>query len=140
MKRGRVSSDLISSTDFLPTICAAAGVPVPANVDGVSFLPQLRGEKGTPREWLYAWYSPRQGADTTVREFAFNHAHKLYRTGQLFDLAADPFEQKQMDTTALTSAQAAAKEQLQKALDQFKDARPAELDRQAVPKVKKKDK
>jgi len=130
MKPGRVNRDLISSTDFLPTICAAAGVPVPANVDGVSFLPQLRGEKGAPREWLYIWYSPRQRLDLTVREFAFNHDYKLYRTGQFFDLAADPFEEKPLNTAALTSAQTAAKAKLQKVLDQFKDARPAELDRQ----------
>ena len=149
MKQGRVNRDLISSTDFLPTICAAAGVPVPANVDGVSFLPQLRGEKGAPREWLYIWYSPRQRLDLTVREFAFNHDYKLYRTGQFFDLAADPFEEKPLNTAALTSAQTAAKAKLQKVLDQFKDARPAELDRQfeqsmkpespeATPKKKKK--
>ncbi len=129
LKQGRVNRDLISSTDFLPTICAATGAPVPANVDGVSFLPQLRGEKGTPREWLYNWYSPRQGADTTVREFAFNHDYKLYRTGQFFDLAADPFEQRPLNTAAITSAQAAAKGKFQKVLDQFKDARPGELDR-----------
>ena len=130
MKQGRVNRDLISSTDFLPTICAAAGVPVPANVDGVSFLPQLRGEKGTPRESLYCWYSPRQSLDLTVREFAFNHDYKLYRTGQFFDLAADPFEGKPLNTAAITSAQSTARRKLQKVLSQFKDARPAELDRQ----------
>ena len=130
MKQGRVNRDLISSTDFLPTICAAAGVPVPANVDGVSFLPQLRGEKGTSRESLYCWYSPRQSLDLTVREFAFNHDYKLYRTGQFFDLAADPFEGNPLNTAAITSAQSTARRKLQKMLSQFKDARPAELDRQ----------
>ena len=91
IKHGQVNRDLISSVDFLPTICQAAGADVPANIDGVSFLPQLRGEKGTPREWLYSWYSPRQQADMTVSEYAFDHGYKLYRTGQFFDLAADPF-------------------------------------------------
>ncbi|MDD4873285.1 MAG: sulfatase-like hydrolase/transferase, partial [Kiritimatiellae bacterium] len=45
---GKVSHDLVDSTDFLPTICEAAGVPVPAElkIDGRSFLPQVRGEKG----------------------------------------------------------------------------------------------
>jgi arylsulfatase A len=130
MKSGRVSRDLVSSADFLPTICAAAGVTVPANVDGVSFLPQLRGETGTPREWLYTWYSPRQQADLTVRECVFNHDYKLYRTGEFFDLARDPFEAKALPAGALTAEQSAARAKLQKALDQFKDARPAELDRQ----------
>jgi arylsulfatase A len=51
---GKVYGDLIDATDFLPTICEATGVPVPAELkmDGRSFLPQLRGEKGSPREWL----------------------------------------------------------------------------------------
>jgi arylsulfatase A len=75
IKQGRVNADLISSVDFLPTICQAVGVDVQANVDGVSFLPQLRGEKGTPREWLYTWYSPRQQADMTVREWAHDHGY-----------------------------------------------------------------
>jgi arylsulfatase A len=135
MKRGRVNSDLVSSTDFLPTICAAAGIPVPANIDGVSFLPQLRGEPGTPREWLYSWYSPRQGNDLTVREFAFDHGHKLYRTGEFFDLATDPFEKKPLQVAALTGAAADAAAKMQAALDRFKDARPAELDRRTEPQA-----
>jgi arylsulfatase A len=128
MKQGRVSRDLISCADFLPTICAAAGVEVPATLDGVSFLPQLRGETGTPREALYMWYSPRQGSDLTVRESAFDHGYKLYRTGQLFDLKADRFEKSALEGT-LTSDQAAARAKLQAVLDQYKDARPVELDR-----------
>jgi arylsulfatase A len=130
MKQGRVNRDLISSTDFLPTICQAASVPVPKDSDGVSILPQLRGEKGTPREWLYCWYSPRQRLDLTVREFAFDHDYKLYRTGQFFDLAADPFEEKPLNLGTLTKVETAAKGKLQQVLDQFKDARPVELDRQ----------
>ena len=45
---GKVNSDLVDSTDFLPTICAAAGINLPkdAKLDGRSFLPQVRGETG----------------------------------------------------------------------------------------------
>ena len=87
---GNVCSDLVDTTDFLPTLLEAAGVPLPTELklDGRSFLPQLRGKQGQPREWIYSWYSPRQGADLTVREFAFNHRFKLYRTGDFFDLTA----------------------------------------------------
>ena len=128
MKQGRISSDLISAADFLPTICEAAGVAIPAHVDGVSFLPQLRGEKGTPRDWLYTWYSPRQRLDLTVSEFAFDRRFKLYRTGQFHDLVADPEETKPLDPSALVDESAAAAKKLQAVLDQFKEARPAELD------------
>lgn len=129
IKQGRIIADLVSSTDFLPTICEAAGVPAPANVDGVSFLPQVRGGKGTPREWLYTWYSPRQKPDLTVRECAFDHRYKLYRGGAFFDLAADPFEAKALDASALDGPAAAAAKKLGGVLDRFTDARPAELDR-----------
>ncbi len=124
MKQGRVNRDLISCADFLPTLCAAAGVPVPAGLDGISFLPQLKGEPGTPREAIYMWYSPRQSKDLTVKELAFDHEHKLYRTGELYDLRADAQEK-----TPLTGDHP-ARAKLQAVLDQYKDARPVALDRQ----------
>lgn len=127
---GRVNRDLISSVDFLPTLCAAAGVSVPAEVDGVSFLPQLRGEPGTPREWLYCWFSPRQRLELAVSEFAFNQDYKLYRTGDFFDLRADPFEEKPLAVSALTGRAASTAVKLKGVLDRFMDARPVELDRQ----------
>jgi arylsulfatase A len=137
IRTGRVNADLISSVDLLPTICQAVGTAVPAGTDGVSFLPQLRGEKGTPREWLYCWYSPRQQADLTVSEFAFDHRYKLYRTGRFFDLAADPGEAKPLNVADLTGSSAAAAKKLQAALDRYKDARPADLDRQFRESIKK---
>jgi len=140
IKQGRVSKDLVSSTDFLPTICAAAGVKVPATVDGVSFLPQLKGDAGTPRDWLYTWYSPRQSKDMTVKEYAFDDRFKLYRTGQLYDLSADEMEKEDLAASALASDAAAAKAKLQGVLDQFKDARPAELDREFLASGKGKEK
>ena len=130
MKQERVNSDLISGVDFLPTMCEAAGATLPTNTDGVSFLPQVRGEKGTPREWLYCWYSPRQQFDLTVSEFAFDRNYKLYRTGQFFDLTTDPNEAKPLKVADLTGSASIAVKKLQAALDQYKDARPAQLDQQ----------
>ena len=128
---GTVCADLVDSTDFLPTLCAAAGVPMPGGLklDGRSYLPQLRGEKGDPRPWVYSWYSPRQGNDTTVRELAFNQRFKLYRSGDFFDLGADRAEKHPLQVAALTGDAAAAAKLLQGALDQFRDARPAQLDK-----------
>jgi len=122
IKESRVSSDLISSTDFFPTICQAAGIEVPAKVDGVSFLPQLKGEPGTPREWLYMWYSPRQSKDMKVSECVFTQTHKLYRDGGFFDLKTDPEEKTPL------SAETPVAMKLKQGLDQFQNARPEELD------------
>ena len=117
---GRVCDDLVAAVDFLPTICEIAGVTVPPGSDGRSFAPQLRGDRGTPREWIYCWYSPRQGGDTTVREFAFDQRYKLYAGGEFFDLETDPDENKPLPAAA--AAESAAK--LRAVLDTFVDARP----------------
>ncbi len=92
--KGTVCGDLVDSTDFLPTLCEAAGLKAAelAKLDGRSFFPQLSGEKGNPRPWIYSWYSPRQGNDTSVRECAFDQRFKLYRTGEFFDLLQDADE------------------------------------------------
>lgn len=97
-KAGLVSDDLIDSCDFLPTICEATGVS-PKSMgpqDGRSFLPQLKGETGHPREWIYSWYDPRPGHDkerwTKTDRFVFDRRWKLYEDGRLFDWAADPLE------------------------------------------------
>ncbi len=128
IKQASVNSDLVSSTDFLPTICAAAGIEPPGNVDGVSFLPALRGEAGPRREWLYSWYSPRQGSDFQVREFAFNQGYKLYRTGEFFELSRDRFEESPLSVETLVGAAAENAKRLQAVLDQYETARPQELD------------
>ncbi len=89
------------------------------------FCPQLLGDKGQPRDWVYSWYSPRQSADLTVREFAFNHRYKLYRSGEFFDLSKDVEEKQPLKVASLEGEAAAAAKLLQDALDQFKDARPS---------------
>lgn len=130
MKQGRVNRDLISCADFLPTFCEAAGVPVPEGLDGVSFLPQLKGETGSPRESIYMWYSPRQKANMAVRERVFDHNHSLYRTGELYDLKADP------DETSPLAGDHPTRAKLQPVLDRYQDARPVELDRQFEAQMK----
>jgi len=125
---GRVNADLIGSVDFVPTLCELVGVPVPelAAVDGRSFLPQLRGQRGNPREWLYTWYA-RNGGATPQWEFAMSTRHKLYRDGRFYDLTADPFEAKPLAADAIQGERRAARAKLQAALDQYAQARPAHL-------------
>ncbi len=79
---GGVLNDLVDSTDFLPTICEAAGIEPPSDltVDGHSFLPQLCGQQGSPREWIYCWYA-REGGAAPQAEFAMNQRYKLYAQG-----------------------------------------------------------
>jgi len=131
---GGVCHDLVDSTDFLPTLLEAAGEKPAGDLklDGRSFWPQLRGQRGQPREWLYAWYSPRQNNDLTVREFAFDQRYKLYRNGNFFDRQSDPAEAKPLRVPELSGEAATVAAKLQRALDQFNDARPAEIERLSV--------
>jgi arylsulfatase A len=126
VRAGNVCSDLIDTTDFLPTLLAAAGESLPSElkIDGRSFLPQLRGEKGKPREWIYSWYSPRQGTDRSIREFAFNHRFKLYRSGEFFNVTKDAQEKNPLKVGALKGEAARTARLLQNALDQFNGVRP----------------
>jgi len=130
---GKVHPGLVDTTDFLPTLLEVAGAKPPPGLtlDGRSFLPQLRGQRGRPRDWVYSWYSPRQLPNTsmTVRELAFTDRYKLYRTGEFFDLGKDEDEKEPLGVASLSGDAAAAAKLLQKALDQYQGARPAELDR-----------
>jgi arylsulfatase A len=128
IKQPTVNKDLISCADLLPTICQVAGIAVPEQSDGMSFLPQLRGERGTPRESIYMWYSPRQTQNLTVSESAFDQHYKLYRTGEFYDLQADPLEKSKLDVNKLMAVQTQAKTKLAAVLDQYKGARPIALD------------
>jgi arylsulfatase A len=97
---GKVTADLIDSTDFLPTFADLAGAPLPAKtvIDGRTFAPQLQGKKGQPREWIFIqlarmWY---------VRDAKY----KLDQTGQLFDMSKAPFEEIPLPATAAAPARA----------------------------------
>ncbi len=91
-----VNLDLIDSTDILATILDITKTPLnDFIIDGQSFLPQLSGQKGNPRDWLYFYYdpkNPRRDARSN-REFKYVFARdekwKLYDDGKLFDLVND---------------------------------------------------
>ena len=58
VEAGTLSSALINGTDWLPTACAAAGIPVPTDrtIDGVNALPALQGkevERPIPACWMF---------------------------------------------------------------------------------------
>ena len=82
--------DLLDFSDFFPTFCEIAGIPIPSEngLTGQSFAPQLLGKKGTPREALYYWSKVR----ATVKKptiFAHTQRYKLYSNNTFFDLKTD---------------------------------------------------
>lgn len=135
IQAGRICDDLVDTTDYLPTIAQTAGIPLPSslNPDGHSFLPQLRGDKGSPRPWIYSWYADG-GGPTPVFEFAMNQRYKLYRNGSYYDLTTDPAEETPLNLSTLAPESSSAHALLTSALDQFKNARPANIASQGTGK------
>ncbi|MGE4003413.1 MAG: sulfatase-like hydrolase/transferase [Planctomycetaceae bacterium] len=122
--RGAVCRDLVDMSDFLPTFCEAAGVEIPSSltIDGQSFLPQLKGEPGQPREWIHIWYS-RSGGPTGA-EFTRTQRYKQYRTGEFYDIQEDVLEERPLDVASLSANVSAVRDKPQSALDRYTDARP----------------
>ena len=113
---GRVCPDIIDFSDYVPTFAAVAGAKLPENVviDGQSFLPQIKGEKGTPREWAYVqlarmWY---------VRSMNW----KLNEKGELYDMSGAPFEEKLVPADSTDPVAVAERAKLQAALNKLNPA------------------
>jgi arylsulfatase A len=113
---GRVVTDLVDFSDFFVSLAEVGGAALPAGValDGHSFVPQLRGEKGTPRSWVYVQLGPRW----YVRDAGF----KLTRAGDLFDLSNAPFEEKPLASDDPSETSVNERARLQAVLDQLNPA------------------
>jgi len=102
-KPGSTSDKMVSNIDFAPTFLEAAGVPVPAEVQGRSIMPLLKGE--TPKDWrksFYYHYYEHPGPHNVARHYGVvTDRYKLVRFyepqfdyWELFDLKTDPKEMK----------------------------------------------
>jgi len=107
---GKVSTNLISSTDFLPTFAEIAGVKLPKNkiLDGQSFNAQLHGLKGTPRPTIFVQLANNY--------FVRSSEWKLNQAGELFDMSKAPFEEILVPTNTQNSAAITARKNLQREL------------------------
>jgi arylsulfatase A len=113
IKKPGVSNSLIDAADFIPTFAELAGAPLPTNnvLDGVSFAYQLKGGKGTARDWIFTGL----GKDWYVRSANW----KLMRSGDLYDMRKAPFEEKLVVVDDKTTAE---KQKLQAVLDKLNPA------------------
>jgi arylsulfatase A len=124
IQKGRVLQDIIDFSDFVPTICEATGVAIPKRlkIDGQSFLTQLQGKPGTPRDSIYMWYS-RNGGLARAKAFARNQRYKLYEDGRFYDVPKDRLEKKPLEEATLDKKAQAVKQVLQARLDSFADVK-----------------
>ena len=66
IKPGKTSNHISAFWDFLPTVCEIAQIKPPLNIDGISFFPELIGEKQEKHNYLY-WEFHEGGGKQAVR-------------------------------------------------------------------------
>ena len=102
-KPGSVNKDMVSNLDFAETFLEAAGVPVPAEMQGRSLVPLLKGK--TPADWRKSFYyhyyeypgphhvRPHYGVVTDRYKLVHFYEPDV-DYWELFDLQKDPHEMK----------------------------------------------
>jgi arylsulfatase A-like enzyme len=103
IKPGSVNTDMVSNLDYAETFLDAAGIPVPAEMQGRSMMPILRGQ--TPADWrqeFYYHYYEHPAVHNVARHYGIvTDRYKLvyfyepeFNYWELFDLKNDPMELK----------------------------------------------
>lgn len=64
---GSKSDHISCFQDLLPTLCELAGVEVPSGIDGISYLPELRGGAGQEKHPYLYWEFPESGGQQSIR-------------------------------------------------------------------------
>jgi arylsulfatase A len=110
---GKVLKDLVDFSDFYPTFAELAGAKMPEGVtiDGHSIVPQINGETGTPRQWVYV--------ELMGRRYVRNDRWKLTGGGELFDLSEAPFKEIPVAADSSDAQAVAARKELQAVLDKL---------------------
>jgi arylsulfatase A-like enzyme len=100
-KPASASKELVSNLDFAETFLDAAGLPVPADMQGRSLVPILKGQ--TPADWRKSFYyhyyeypaphhvRPHYGVVTARYKLVRFYTHDV-DYWELFDLEKDPHE------------------------------------------------
>jgi len=111
---GKVSKDLIDFSDFFGTFSELGGGRLPdgVKIDSHSMASQIKGEKGTPRDWVYV--------ELDGKSYVRDSRYKLTNAGKLFDLKNAPFEELPVADDTKDADALAAKTNLQAVLDDHK--------------------
>jgi arylsulfatase A len=109
---GKINGDLIDFSDFFATLAELGGAKLPEGVtlDSRSFAAQIKGEKGSPRDWVYVELNGK----SYVRDARF----KLTNGGELYDLSDAPYKEILVPVEKTDPAVIAARENLQRILVQ----------------------
>lgn len=125
-KRGTID-ELVQNIDYAPTFMEVAGLEVPADMQGLSLLPLLKGETEDLRDELYYHYYEYPGAHSVKRHYGIRtdryklmHFYHDIDTWELFDLEKDPEEMQNLFGDAnYAEVQADLKQRLDALQEQF---------------------
>ncbi|MFC1526938.1 sulfatase/phosphatase domain-containing protein, partial [Candidatus Latescibacterota bacterium] len=92
---GSVSDDFVYLHEVMPSVLDAAGLEVPGDLDGQSFLPAMEGrDSDWNRDEVYCVFdrhftvANQRMVRTRTHQLTFNSADP----GELYDLVADPYQ------------------------------------------------
>ena len=93
IKMGKETNHISAFWDVLPTVAEITGTSIPENIDGISFLPTLLGEKQKPHEYLY-WEFHERGGRKALRKgdwklVSYNVKKPEKTTVELYNLIDD---------------------------------------------------
>lgn len=98
-KRGDID-EMVQNIDYTPTFLELAGLPIPEDIQGVSLVPLLKGEK--PADWrksLYYHYYEYPAEHSVCRHYGVRterykliHFYNDVDAWELYDLQEDPME------------------------------------------------
>ncbi|MCX6996874.1 MAG: sulfatase [Kiritimatiellaeota bacterium] len=150
-KPGSTQSAMAINVDFAPTFLEAAGLPIPADMQGRSLVPLLKGERPADwrTSWYYRYYHDPGDHNTRAHYGVRTETHKLiyfWKKDQweLYDLVKDPEElhnlyadPAQADTVARLKTELYRLKKELKDDDQFANKHPSSQKTATAPKPKK---
>ena len=97
IKAGTTSDHISIFYDVLSTLCDVAGIPIPQNTDGISFLPTLSGNANQKAHDFLYWEFPAYKGQQAIRMGKWKAIRKNIFEGnmeiELYDLTKDLQEQ-----------------------------------------------
>ena len=128
IKPGTISDHMVLNLDIAPTVLSAAGVAVPKDMQGASFLPLLTTEKAKGRKAVYYHYyengehsvSPHFGVSTG--RYKLIRFYEKVNAWELYDLQKDPGEMNNLyGQQKFEKITAEIKKQLAGLIEEYKD-------------------
>lgn len=94
IKAGSTTNHISAFWDFLPTACDIAGVKPTAEINGISYLPELisANKKQKKHDYLYWEFNEKKGPMQALLKGDWKLVHFVNKYFELYNLKKDPLE------------------------------------------------